>query len=143
MPHGVRRSLEEIGELKKKIVEYLATGYGRTFLGACQYVGLGGGSEAYVWRKEDAEFDNAVKTARNVGNENALDVAENVIMDALQSKDLKTTRWFLDRKGVKRGYIPKSISASADLGAMPKIDRDVPDSVLDEAMARLRLPPPG
>lgn len=133
---GVARTSEEIDILKSKIISYLESGYGRTFYGACQAAGLNTTAEAYHWRKEDAEFEKLIKEARFRGTENALDVAENGVMKALQGEDHKMIRWFLDRRGVLRGYIPKLLSTVTD--TRPKIADDATPEQLQEAMAELR-----
>lgn len=133
---GIARSVEEVDDLKSRILSYLESGYGRTFYGACQAAGLKSTSEAYNWRKEDAAFEKSIKEARIRGTENALDVAENGVMKALQGEDHKMIRWFLDRRGVLRGYIPKLLSTVTD--TRPKIADDATPEQLQEAMAELR-----
>lgn len=133
---GVARTIEEIDDLKSKILSYLEGGYGRTFYGACQSAGLAGTAEAYNWRKEDPDFEKSIKEARYRGGENALDVAENGVMKALSKEDMKTIRWFLDRRGALRGYIPKLLNTIND--TRPKIADDATPEQLQEAMAELR-----
>lgn len=133
---GVKRTVEEVDDLKSRIVMYLEAGYGRTFYGACQSAGLASTSEAYKWRKADPDFEAAIKDARKLGGENALDVAENGVMKALQSEDHKMIRWFLDRRGGLRGYIPKLLNTITD--TRPKLAEDATPEQLQEAMAELR-----
>lgn len=133
---GVARSPEELENLKSEIVSYLEGGYGRTFFGACQAAGLKSTAEAYSWRKEDPDFELAIKAARFLGSENALDVAENGVMKALQTEDHKMIRWFLDRRGGLRGYVPKLLSTITD--TRPKIAENASPEEIQEAMAELR-----
>lgn len=100
---GVRRSEEEVEEIKRKVTLYLSEGVGRTFYGACQSAGVGI-SEAYTWRDEDSKFEQAVKSARRMGRESAKDIAESIIMGALNNKSVKTAKWFLTMTGKDRDY---------------------------------------
>lgn len=136
MVAGVLRSPEEVKDLKEKILEYLSGRYNATFMGACQSLGWKSPAEAYSWRNEDPVFDRAVIAARQASHENMLDMAENNTVDLLTRKDPKTTRWFLDRKGKTRGYIPKIESTIDD--KRPKIADDATPEQLEEAMAILR-----
>lgn len=136
MMSGIPRTPEEISEIKQKIVDYLANRMNSTFMGACQSVGWKSTSEGYEWRNEDPAFDKAVIAARQSSHENMLDIAENNTVDLLTRKDPKTTRWFLDRKGKTRGYIPKIESTIDD--KRPKIADDATPEQLQEAMATLR-----
>lgn len=51
-----------------------------------------------------------------------LDTAEGVVLEAIANKDLPTARWYLERKGKKRGYATKVETegkiADADLEAL-------------------------
>jgi hypothetical protein len=107
MTQGVLIESEEREEIKRKIIAYLSEAYGRTMYGACAAAGIST-SEAYRWRDGDDVFKADIKKAREIGAENATDVAESVIMLALQAKDKKTARWFLETRGKGRGYVKQT-----------------------------------
>lgn len=64
----------------------------------------------YKFIKEHPELEDV----RNECNEELLDVAESNITKALNEAELKTTRWFLERKGKDRGYTTRSEVTGAD-----------------------------
>lgn len=107
MLEGVKITEDEKEEIKRKILEHLSSGIGRTFYGACQASGISV-SEAYTWRKESEAFDEAVKAARNIGYENMKDLAEKGVVSLLQKEDPKTVRWFMETKGRDRDYIKRN-----------------------------------
>lgn len=48
-----------------------------------------------------------LKEVRQEVDENLIDVAEANVVGALDGGDMKTTRWFLERKGKDRGYVTR------------------------------------
>lgn len=48
-----------------------------------------------------------LKAVRDEEDEILLDVAESSVIDAIENADMKTTRWFLERKGKERGYVTR------------------------------------
>lgn len=136
---GVELTSDEIAAAKARILQHLRDGYGRTFYGGCQLAAVST-QTAYIWKREDEDFAKAVDEARRIGQENALDLAENGIMKLLKLEDQKTLRWFLDRKGKTRGYIPK-LETTLDDRRTPKIAEDATEEQLADAMAALRAQP--
>lgn len=47
------------------------------------------------------------KTALQNEKERTLDAAENVILNALNAKDVQTAKWYLKMKGQDRGYVER------------------------------------
>ena len=132
---GVERTKDEIEELKGKIAERMASGYGTTFTGACQSEGVGI-SEAYTWRKEDEGFDRRIQDARVFATENALDLCESKAMKKISEEDRKTILFFLERKGKHRGYAARTeLTGNAGKGLIRPISGDEP--MTEEEMLQL------
>lgn len=55
-----------------------------------------------------------LKDVRNECDEELLDVAEANVIKALDDEDMKTTRWYLERKGKERGYVTRQEQTGAD-----------------------------
>lgn len=55
-----------------------------------------------------------LKEIRDDLDETLLDVAESNVIGALQSNDMKTTRWYLERKGKDRGYVTRQEQTGRD-----------------------------
>lgn len=55
-----------------------------------------------------------LKDIRNECDEELLDVAEANVISAIDDKDMKTTRWYLERKGKERGYVTRQEQTGAD-----------------------------
>lgn len=141
---GVARSKEEIEETKQKILDYIAGGIGRTFLGACQVSGVGM-SEAYTWRNEDEEFEKGVAVARRTSMEAAIDLAENKSLSILDNGDPKHVRWFLETRGKNRGYSKRLEQTGADGAPLNPMTEPLPAASEQEgleAVAELAKRPP-
>ena len=69
---------------------------------ACNVVGIHRDSH-YRWLKEDAEYDQAVKSIEDV----ALDFAESHLHELIKSGNPAATIFLLKTKGRKRGYIER------------------------------------
>jgi hypothetical protein len=50
--------------------------------------------------KNSAKLQDAIREVE----ERQLDLGEGLIIEAMRNKDMATTRWFMERKGKKRGY---------------------------------------
>lgn len=55
-----------------------------------------------------------LKEVRNELDETLLDVAETNVITDLEKGDMKTTRWYLDRKGKDRGYVTRAEQTGKD-----------------------------
>lgn len=55
-----------------------------------------------------------LKEVRTEVDENLLDVAESNVVSALSEADMKTTRWYLERKGKDRGYVTRQEQTGKD-----------------------------
>lgn len=106
MTHGVQRSPEELEKLKKGILDWLLTQPGGTFAAACKSVNVPF-STAYDWRTQDAEFDKAVKAARDASDEMGGDLAESKLMKAINNEELTAILFYLKTKHKKRGYVER------------------------------------
>lgn len=105
MPHGVARSPEEMELLKIKILQLVASTCEGNFGKACKLSGVGL-SEAYEWREADEGFKRSIVLARTIYLHDTLDIAESKTRELLELGDGPHIRWFLDRQGRERGYIP-------------------------------------
>lgn len=65
----------------------------------------------YKFMEEHPEL----KDVRNECDEELLDVAEASVVSAIhEGKDMKTVRWYLERKGKERGYVTRQEQTGAD-----------------------------
>lgn len=55
-----------------------------------------------------------LKEVREQATEELIDVAERYVQDAVEEKDMKTIRWFLERKGKERGYVTRQEQTGKD-----------------------------
>lgn len=75
-----------------------------------------------------------LKEVRAECDETLLDVAEASVVQDLNRGEMKTTRWFLDRKGKDRGYTTRQEQTGADGGPLEfeSIDRHIVDPAGEE-----------
>ena len=72
----------------------------------------------YQWMKDDPEYREAI----NEIDESNLDLAENTVVTAMKSGDLKAATFFLSKKGSKRGYGTK-VEVEGDLAIVWKEEK--------------------
>lgn len=56
--------------------------------------------------KKNIMKDEVTKSAYEDECDTVADLAETVILEALNAHDVRTAQWYLERKGAKRGYNP-------------------------------------
>ena len=144
MVQGVKIKKDEKDEICKKIVELLSSGMGKTFYGVVQEVNRVSITEAYEWRKEDPEFDKAIDAARRLGTESMIDLAESKLFKNIHEGDMKSVRFFLERKGKIRGYAARTELTGADGVPLPMgVDKErklTPQEELDAALEIMQRP---
>jgi len=145
MVQGVEIKSEEREEICQKIIEGLSGGMGETLYGVVQKMKRVSISEVYRWRKEDPEFDKAIDAARRLGTESMIDLAESKLFKNIHDGDMKSVRFFLERKGKIRGYAARTELTGADGAALPTgVDKDrklTPQEELDAALEIMQRQP--
>lgn len=64
------------------------------------------------------EANPSLQEVRAEMDEELLDVAESAITTALKASDMKTVRWYAERKGKNRGYTTRQEMTGADGGPL-------------------------
>ena len=75
-----------------------------------------------------------LRVLRTEIEEELLDIAESNVIAAIRAGDMKTVRWFLERKGKDRGYSTRQETTGADGGPLEfgVVERRVVDPVIEE-----------
>ena len=107
MTQGIEFTQEEKDELKRSIVDQMASGDGVTFTLALQLVGKPSRAVAYKWLAEDDEWAAEIANAREASHAGVTDLAQNQIIKMISAGDRKACTYWLDRRGRRQGFTPK------------------------------------
>ena len=104
---GVAYTSEQKEEIINNIIAFLSGGAGRTITQACitNRVSV---AEFYSWKAEVEGLDQRIKDAREIGRRQNIDLAMTRVAEAINTGDMKTTRWYLEMHGKDDGFVKRS-----------------------------------
>lgn len=124
------QKIDNVDELKSKILDWLKESVGGTFSAACQSVSISR-SLGYQWRQDDPEWDDKVRHAIKQSHANGGDFAESKLFKAIGDGELTAILFYLKTQHKTRGYVERvesNLSGHLALGSLPEQDK----ALLDE-----------